>query len=448
MKEENNISRRKALKILGLGAAATVGAAVFKSTPFLANAYAQSTKASEFDTNSIKLVDKKLNYRNNDMISMIGFGCMRFPTTGDGGRRAPVDIEKTQQLVDYAYAHGINYYDTAYVYHGGKSEEIIGNALRKYPRESYFLADKMPGYNVKVKEDVPRLFEEQLKRCGVDYFDYYLLHTIQDIKSYEKVYEEFGGYEYLLGEKKKGRIKNLGFSFHGNRECWDHVIDKHDWDFVQIQLNYIDWDIDGEYLYKSLEKRKIPCVIMEPLLGGRLASLSKGAEKILKEKNPDLSIASWAFRYLGSLPNVLVSLSGMTYMEHLVDNVKTFTEFKKLNAGEKLALNRAIIEYNKFKRINCTACRYCMPCPYDVEIPSVFTVYNKLVMDSNIPSKEDQSAEEYATKREAFAKAFREEFASGGNATQCVGCGECLEKCPQHLQIPDLMELIKKPLEG
>ncbi len=440
MKDNSNkaISRRKALKIFGLGAAALAASTVpFKNNPFIENLQA---KAANGD---ITPVDKRLNSKNGDKISMIGFGCMRFPTNGPG-RNAPVDEAKVQELVDYAYAHGINYYDTAYVYHGGKSEGIIGKALKKYPRDSYYLADKMPGYLVKQKEDIAKFFEEQLVRCGVDYFDYYLLHSISDIKSYDKVYEEMGGYAYLLEQKKKGRIKSLGFSFHSDRACWDHVIDLHDWDFVQIQLNYIDWKKDGEYLYESLAKRKIPAVIMEPLLGGRLANLSDSANKILKDLNPDNTIASWAFRYLGSLPNVLVSLSGMTYMEHLTDNIKTFTNFKPLTLQEQTTLQKAILEYQSYKRINCTTCRYCMPCPFEVEIPSVFTTYNELVMNGHVPNKESQSAEEYAKKKAEFAEAFRKEFAEGGGPEKCASCQECVSKCPQHLPIPDLMDRIAR----
>ncbi|MBO4691227.1 MAG: aldo/keto reductase [Bacteroidales bacterium] len=438
--EDKNISRRKALKLLGLGAVATVSAMSFKNNPFVSNLQAKALNGE------ITPVDKRRNIKNGDMISMLGFGCMRFPTNGKG-RNAPIDVEQTQKLVDYAYAHGINYYDTAYVYHGGKSEGVIGNALKKYPRNSYYLADKMPGYYVKQKEDIPRIFEEQLQRCGVDYFDYYLLHTLGKVSDYDRVYEEFGGYNYLLEQKKKGRIKNLGFSFHGDRKGWDYFIDKHDWDFVQIQLNYIDWAIDGEYLYNSLVEHKIPCIVMEPLLGGRLASLSRAANNMLLEKNPNNTVASWAFRYLGTLPGVLVSLSGMTYMEHLEDNVKTFTNFKPLSADEQATLQKAIIEYQKFKRINCTSCRYCMPCPFEVEIPSVFTTYNKMVMESNIPSKDDQREEDYKRRKAEFTKAFREKFSAGGAPSQCVACGECLSKCPQHLAIPDLMSSINKLME-
>lgn len=436
----DNINRRKALKIIGLGLA---GLAV---APIKNNAFAKGL-IEKIQNNEIKPVIKRKNIKNGDMVSLIGFGCMRFPTTGTG-RNAPIDIDKVQELVDYAYAHGINYYDTAYVYHGGKSEGIIGNALKKYPRDSYFLADKMPGYMVKEPADVAKFFEEQLRRCGVDYFDYYLLHSISGIDAYNKVYEQMGGYEYLAEQKRKGRIKNLGFSFHSNRECWDYVIDKHPWDFVQIQLNYIDWKKDGEYLYKGLEERGIPCVIMEPLLGGRLASLTESANKILKEKRPDDSIASWAFRYVGSLPGVLVALSGMTYMEHLVDNVKTFTDFRKLGVSEKMTLNKAIVEYEKFQPIGCTACRYCMPCPFEVEIPAVFETYNKLVMNKNIPNKEGQSEEEFLNNRKIFTKEFREAFKSGGGATNCVGCGACEPKCPQNLPIPDLMDLVKQNMEN
>lgn len=438
--KESGISRRSALKVMGLGAAALAVGTFAKAADARGTFY--DNLQAKAAAGEITPVDKKLNYKNGDKISVLGFGCMRFPTTG-AGRNAPVDVAATQKLVDYAYEHGINYYDTAYVYHGGKSEGIIGEALKKYPRGSYFLADKMPGYLVKQKSDIASFFEVQLKRCNVDYFDYYLLHSITQKAEYDKVYEEFGGYEYCAEQKRKGRIKNLGFSFHGDRALWDYIIDKHPWDFVQIQLNYIDWRADGEYLYKSLEERKIPCIVMEPLLGGRLASLSAGANQILKEKNPEASIASWAFRWVGSLPNVLAVLSGMTYMSHLEDNVRTYTDFKKLSAAENAVLGRAVSEYQKFSRIGCTACRYCMPCPFEVEIPSVFDTYNKLVMEGNIPDKASQSAEEYASKKNIFTDAFRKAFAEGGSADACVACGECIQKCPQHLQIPDLMAMIK-----
>ena len=447
MSNNNNsgkkISRRRAIEIMGLGLVGAATAMSFKSNPFLRN-LPQKVKEGK-----IKLVDKRKNPKNGDMISLVGFGCMRFPTTGEGGRKAPIDIAKTQELVDYAYAHGINYYDTAYVYHGGKSEGVIGAALKKYPRKSYFLADKMPGYNVRVKEDGPKFFEEQIQRCGVDYFDYYLLHSLQNRQGYDKVYEEMGVYDYLVEQKKKGRIRQLGFSFHGDMPFFDYVIDKHPWDFVQVELNYLDWKgQDAEHIYNALVKRHIPCIVMEPLKGGMLASLSTEADAIFKKANPKATVASWAFRYAGSLSDVMVILSGMTYMEHLEDNIKTFTDFKPLTSADYETINLAVAEYQKFKRIGCTACRYCMPCPFGVEIPTVFATYNQLIMDSNVPDMKAQNTDDYKKKGKAFSEAFHKAFAQGGGPDKCAKCGACLSKCPQHLEIPSLMSMINGTLES
>lgn len=417
MKEEN-ISRRKALKILGLSALGIAAGSFAKAgEPAGYNAFFENF-SEKVAKGKITPVTKRVNHKNGDKISLLGFGCMRFPTLGKG-KGAQIDRVRVQELVDYAYSCGINYYDTAYVYHGGKSEGVIGEALKKYPRSSYFLADKMPGYRAKKKEDIASFFAEQLQRCNVDYFDYYLLHSLQQQSEYDKVYEEWGGYEYLLEQKKKGRIKNLGFSFHGDRAFFDYLLQKHEWDFVQIQLNYIDWAEDAEYLYNSLSKRKIPVIIMEPLLGGRLASLSEGANKILKDYNSEGSVASWAFRFAGSCTNVITVLSGMTYMAHLQDNIKTFTNFKPLSIEDRKVLDKAVAEYQKHDRINCTACRYCMPCPFGVEIPTVFASYNK-----------------------GLAKDAKPDKAGLATAVKCQKCGVCLAKCPQHLPIPDLMERI------
>lgn len=441
-KKNKNISRRKALEIMGVGVVAAMGAMSFRSNGFLKNL------PKKIENGEITLVDKRKNSKNGDMISLLGFGCMRFPTQGKG-RHAPIDTAKVQELVDYAYEHGVNYYDTAYVYHGGKSEGVIGNALKKYPRKSFFLADKMPGYNVTAKEDGPKFFEEQITRCGVTYFDYYLLHSLQNRESYDKVYEEMGVYSYLIEQKKKGRIKNLGFSFHGDVPFFDYLMEKHEWDFVQIELNYLDWKgQNAEHLYNTLEKKGVPCIIMEPLKGGMLASMTKDADAILKAKEPDKSIASWAFRYAGSLPDVITVLSGMTYMAHLEDNVKTYTGFKPLTEDEHTTIEKAVAEYQKFKRIGCTHCNYCMPCPFGVEIPTVFATYNKLVMDSNVPDMKNQQSEAYKKKSVIFADTFKKAFAESGGPDKCAECGQCIEKCPQHLSIPSLLQMIKGTVES
>ena len=277
--------------------------------------------------NFINKVSTK-KYKNID-ISIIGFGCMRLPQK-DG----EPDIEKTQEMVDYAMEHGINYYDTAWFYHSGKSELAVGKVMQKHPRHSYYLADKMPLRILKDKSEVIPTFEEQLKKCQTDYFDFYLAHNIN--KREWKTLKDCNVYEQLLAKKKEGKIKYLGFSIHDTPELLEEVVNTYKWDFVQLPINPIDWKaVDAKKQYEIATKAGLPVVVMNPLKGGQLSTLSEKAVEILKTANPNVSPSSWSLRYSASLPNVFVVLSGMTTMEHVTDNIKTFTDFKPLTENEQ-----------------------------------------------------------------------------------------------------------------
>ncbi len=421
------ISRRDALKYIGAGALGL--AAVSGGLTTLTNC-----KANEKE----KSVDRHPNPINGEKISLLGFGCMRFPTTGEN----EIDEELSQKMIDYAYAHGVNYYDTAWPYHHSTSETFIGKALKKYPRESFYLADKMPTWLVTDAAFAKKTFETQLEKCQVEYFDYYLLHSLQNRESYDKAYEETEAYNYLLEEKKAGRIKNLGFSFHGDKEFFEYLLAKHDWDFVQIQLNYYDWDTeDAKYYYNRLVEKNIPIIVMEPIRGGMLANLNPDAVSILKKAHSDWSPASWALKYVAGLPGILTVLSGMSAMDHVIDNVNSMSNFKALTEDDKNVLAEALRIFLQTKPIRCTACKYCMPCPFGVDIPENFAVYNKCVNNSMIPDIEHPDTAEFKKRRNAFLNDYHK-IPEANRADRCRNCGKCRDKCPQHLPIPEELKRI------
>lgn len=381
-------------------------------------------------------MEKRTDKKTGKKVSPLGYGCMRLPRLF--ADRQDIDYEAAQKLIDYAYEHGVNYFDTAYPYHERMSETFVGKALKNYPRESFFLADKMPGWLIRKPEDGERIFEEQLKKCQVDYFDFYLCHAIEKVDSFIRVYEETGILKYLQKQKEAGRIRHLGFSFHGLPDQLELLADRHPWDFAQLQLNYYDWDFqDAKRQYRILEERGIPCIVMEPVRGGSLNTLCRESINILKAAEPESSTASWAIRFAASLPNVLTVLSGMSSMEQVADNVKTMTDFRPLQEKDYDTLKRAVQEYIQAGTIPCTGCRYCMDCPAGVDIPKVFAVYNKCASAKHLPvsfgsrSANDENAEIFA----AAYKAIPEE----NRANHCVDCKKCMQHCPQKIQIPDRM---------
>ena len=363
-------------------------------------------------------------------VSLLGFGLMRLPKVSAGS--TDIDYELSTELIDHAMANGINYFDTAYTYNG--SEIFVGNVLSKYPRESYHLATKCPPWKIKDSEDFERIFAEELERCKTDYFDFYLVHNFaQELKragnndEYFAHFEKIGMYEMLKKKKAEGKIHNIGFSFHGTPTLLQKIVDRYQWDFAQIQLNYIDWTAtDAELQYEILTKHNIPVTIMEPLRGGALAGLNEEAAKALIEAKPDASLASWGIRYAASFPKVVTVLSGMNAMEQLTDNIATMNDFQPVTEQEKELLYNAAAIYNQSGTIACTGCRYCLPCPAGVNIPRVFSIYNHYrLVKYRIPFDNGYSTLDEKEK-----------------ASSCIQCRKCVEKCPQHLTIPEYMKEI------
>ena len=355
-------------------------------------------------------------------LSRLGFGTMRLPTNADGS----IDEARVAEMTAYALEHGVNYFDTAYPYHGGESERVIGRVLGKYPRDSYFLATKYPGHQIiSTGYNPAEIFEEQLEKCGVEYFDFYLLHNVYE-KSMEVYLDpQWGIVDYFKEQKRLGRIKHLGFSCHAETKGLKEFLDAcgEDMEFCQIQLNYLDWTLqDAKGKYDLLTRRGIPVWVMEPVRGGRLANLSDAEEAKLKALRPDDSIASWGFRFLQSLPNVKMVLSGMSNMEQMMDNVKTFSEEKPLST-EETALLLDIAEGMK-DSIPCTACRYCCDgCPAGLDIPGLISTYNEIRFSP------------------AVNVAMRIEFMpEDKKPTACIGCGQCTQMCPQNIDVPGALK--------
>lgn len=359
------------------------------------------------------------NYVNTDELSLLGFGAMRLPTK-DGA----IDEELTFKMVDYAIEHGVNYFDTAWPYHGGLSEIVIGKALSRYRRESYFLANKYPGHQHFESYHPADIFEKQLEKCGVEYFDYYLLHNVYEnsIQVYED--EKWGIVDYFLKQKKLGRIRHLGFSTHGSTEFIRCFLDKYGehLEFCQIQLNYLDWTLqDGKGKYDLLTERNIPVWVMEPVRGGKLANLDDESSAKLGEICPNSSDASWGFRWLMGLENVKMILSGMSDLEQVIDNVNTFEKAERLS-GEESELLMQIAEGMK-NSVPCTACRYCTDgCPMQLDIPKMIGYYNdaKVFPSLNVRMSMD-----------AIDKAHW--------PNMCVNCGNCRQICPQNIDIPSVL---------
>jgi len=437
------MNRRDFLKIVGLTAASSTGLL-----------YGCGSKEGEQSSGVQDLgpvPTDRMTYRNfsespEDNVSILGYGCMRWPTVpSPDGKGDLIDQDEVNRLVDYAMAHGVNYYDTSPVYVQGWSEKATGIALKRHPRESFKIATKLSNFANFTRENSIQMYRQSFVDLQVDYIDYYLLHSIGNggIKTFRARYIENGMLDYLLEEREAGRIRHLGFSFHGTREVFDEVLAMHDrvhWDFVQIQLNYLDWthatgnNVNAEYLYAELEKRRIPAVIMEPLLGGRLSNLPDHIVARLKQQRPESSVASWAFRFAGSPEGVLTVLSGMTYMEHLQDNIRTYSPLVPLTDAERQFLFDTADLIAGYPTIPCNDCKYCMPCPYGIDIPAVLLHYNKCVNEGNIP--QDRQDENYRQARRAFLIGYDRSVPRLRQASHCIGCGQCVSHCPQSIDIP------------
>jgi len=372
------------------------------------------------------MVTRKLYEKNNCEISLLGFGCMRFPVLDSDDSR--IDYETALEMIDYAYKNGVNYFDTAYGYHGGESEKFVGVALKRYPRDSFFLASKMPPWFVKEKSDLERIFNEQLERCQVDYFDFYLEHSLND-ENYDKL-ESFDTYEFLMEKKKEGKIRNLGFSFHGSLECLERITSDHEWDFVQLQYNYLDASNSNTLKeYEIIKKYNLPLIVMEPVRGGALANLCDEANAILKEAKPDKSIASWAIRYAASNDSILTVLSGMSDESQVKDNIETMTDFEKITDDEQEALDKAVEIFKEYFTVPCTKCRYCTKdCPQGIDIPEMLALWGRYRLEK----RDSDYVERYHRVPEEARSA------------NCIGCHLCESFCPQGIKIVDIMDNMKE----
>lgn len=402
----------------------------------------------------------EMTYRTNavrgDKVSLLGYGCMRWPMIKDDNGKDIVDQETVNGLVDHALANGINYFDTAPVYLQGQSERATGNALKRYPRDSYFIATKLSNTRGSYsKEDALNMYHNSFKELQVDYIDYYLLHNLNGYDAFKARFEDNGVIDFLLEERKAGRIRNLGFSFHGAQKGFDDLLglhEKYHWDFIQIQLNYVDWthaggwNTNAKYLQSELDKRGIQSVIMEPLLGGRLANVPVHIADRLKERAPQNSVASWAFRFAGTHPGVLCVLSGMTYMEHLVDNLKSFSPLKPLDEEELTFLEETATLMQEYPTIPCTDCKYCMPCPYGIDIPEIFKHYNRCVNEGEIAQSIE--SESYKKARRAYLVSYDRAVPKIRQASRCIGCEQCLHHCPQSIDIPRELQRIDRYVEN
>ncbi len=456
----NNIqklSRRDFLKKFGIGASAT-GLA-------LAGCDKASKKITEDTVALGDIPTDSMTYRTNpntgDKVSILGYGCMRWPTIEQDGEQV-IDQEMVNRLVDTAIAHGVNYFDTSPAYCRGKSEAATGIALKRYPRDKYFIATKLSNFakHTWTLEESKKIYYNSFKELQTDYIDYMLLHAIGGGSGMEEFNARFidnGLLDFLMKEREAGRIRNLGFSFHGDIDVYDWALANHDkykWDFVQIQLNYSDWrhgkeldktKSDAEYLYGELEKRGIPAVIMEPLLGGRLSKVPDHVAQRLKQAEPEKSVASWAFRYAGSPEGVLTVLSGMTYMEHLEDNLRTYCPLQPLTEEETQFLYDTAVIMRQYPTIACNECQYCMPCPYGLDIPAIFSHYNKCVNEGNVAEGPD--AENYAKARRAFLVGYDRSVPKLRQASHCIGCNQCSPHCPQKIRIPRELRRIDQYVE-
>ena len=470
------MDRRKFLKTASVGAVATAAVAA-GCTP------KNQTKAEGVTLGEVPV--GKMTLRENlhgEQVSLLGYGCMRFPTLdGNSGREQDqeLDQEAINRLVDYAIEHGVNLFDTAPPYCKGRSEHAVGIALSRHKREEYFVSTKLSNFNSNTwpRQESIKMYHNSMKELQVDHLDYYMLHSIggtrkdangNELDAMQTLKARFfdnGMLDFLCEEREKGRIHNLGFSYHGDIRAFDYLLSLQDqglyhWDHVLIQHNYVDWNhaklinpsnTNSRYLYAELEKRNIPAFIMEPLLGGQLANLNDHAVQLLKQRDPQSSIASWAFRFAGQQPRVLTVLSGMTYLEHLQDNIRTYSPHKPLNDDELKMLEEIADIFANFKTIPCTDCRYCMPCPYGINIPGVFAHYNKCLNEGNVMNNNDDAGDDarkaFRKARRAFLVDYDRSVPSFRQADHCIGCGHCLAECPQGINIPEQMVRINDYVE-
>lgn len=435
-----DISRRNFLKIAGMAAA---GAAVGACT-------AKPESESEAPSGEMTL---RVNPSTGDSVSILGYGCMRLPTVNGGSAQndnSEIDQETLNAHVDYAIAHGVNYFDTSPRYCRGLSEKAMGEALSRHPRDKWMIATKLSNFEPADKSPAASkaMFMQSLRDLKTDHIDYYLLHALGGggIPNMRRRIIDNGMLEFCKQQRAKGTIRNLGFSYHGDVKVFNELMHMHDrgdvkWDFAQIQLNYINWHhpaepdqgVTAKQLYDALHSRGIAVVVMEPLLGGTLAQVPVSIAAQMAQRRPDDSPAKWAFRF-AALPGVLTVLSGMTYMENVKENIATYSPLEPLSADETKFLLEMADATMGFKTVPCTGCAYCMPCPYGVDIPGNFRHYNKCIKDDNIPQYTRTT--DYARARRAFLAGYDLAVDRERAADHCIACGGCKPACPQSIDIP------------
>ena len=456
-----DISRRDFLKTLGLAGLATAG---------IASCTGKKEEGTSTGHQAQGAIPKdqmqmRTSPTSGDKVSLLGYGMMRLPHHPVPGKEdeEEIDQEAVNRLVDYAIEHGVNYFDTSPAYCRGFSERSTGIALKRYPREKVFIATKLSNFNPATwsREGSLEIYRNSFRELQTDYIDYMLLHAVgtgrDGMEELHKRYIDNGILDFLMEERKTGRIRNLGFSFHGDVKVFDYLLEQHDkyrWDFVQIQLNYLDWqhakatnpnNVDAEYLYAELQKRNIPAVIMEPLLGGRLARVPDYIVARLKQREPERSVASWAFRFAGTFPGVLTVLSGMTLLEHLQDNLRSYCPLSPLSDEDMAFLQEVAGEIAGLDTVPCNECDYCMPCPYGIDIPGIFHHYNKCLNEGNIPH-ETQDAN-YRKARRAYLVSYDRAIPKVRQADHCIGCNQCVSHCPQRIKIPRELHRISALIE-
>ncbi len=371
-----------------------------------------------------------MEYRNigDARVSALGFGCMRFPLNAEGG----IDRERTIKMLDEAWDAGVRYYDTAYPYHGGESELVVGEWLRTKPRGEALLATKLPLWIAKTEEEFRNLFAEQQKKLGTDYFDFYLMHAV-NAERFETL-KKMNAFAVLDELKAAGKIRRAGFSFHDDYPVFEQVLAAYDWDFCQLQINYMDAETQAGLRGVALAKSKgVPVVVMEPVKGGSLADPPEEVRAAFDRLHPDWSPASWALRWVAGLDNIAVVLSGMSDEAQVADNLATFSSLAPLTDEEKAAVDEAARLYRARTRVPCTACRYCMPCPAGVDIPGTFRVWNH----GGIYNDEAGARRQY-----------QNDIPAESHADHCVACGKCMKVCPQHISIPDELKRAHAYLTG
>ncbi len=452
---KDGLDRREFLKRLGAGTAA-VAAISFAGCRPKGGGAATISEGGDMPAGEMPC---RINPKTGERVSILGYGCMRWPTDENGD----IDQEQVNRLVDFAIAHGVNYFDTSPAYCKGMSERATGIALSRHPRDKWVVATKLSNFAPSTwsREASMAMYRNSFKELQVDRIDYMLLHAVgmgsDAMREFESRYIDNGMLDFLLSEREAGRIGNLGFSYHGDIAVFDRLLAEHDkykWDFVQIQLNYVDWrhgreldprSNDAEYLYGELQKRGIPAIIMEPLLGGRLSNVHDHIAAELRERRNDRSVASWAFRFAASPEGVLTVLSGMTYMEHLRDNLATYSPLEPLSEEESEFLKRMAQALLRYPTIPCNDCKYCMPCPYGLDIPGILLHYNRCVNEGRLPSSSGD--ENYRRARREFLIGYDRSVPRLRQADHCIGCKECVRHCPQRIDIPAQMRRIDRFVE-